>query len=278
MGAVTTWPTLEQARTFLRDGSGEGIKVAVLDSGVESTHPQLKGLELADDLVVAESGYQVVTVPGDGRDVFGHGTAIAGIIHAIAPRARIGSIRVLGERLHSRTLLIREGVRQALERGYHILNCSFGCSREDQVLLYKDWIDEAYLRSCHIVAACNNLDFSRREWPGHFPSVVTVNFKPGAPADALFCRHDQLVEFGARGEDVEVAWRDGARKRVTGSSFAAPHVAGLLARLISCCPTLSPLHAKTLLLKLASAWLPESGLRQPGTRDAGSFRNVTSRG
>lgn len=59
---------------------------------------------------------------------------------------------------------------------WHILNCSFGCGRPDQVLAYKDWIDEAYLKGRHVVAACNNYDLSRREWPGHFPSVITVNF------------------------------------------------------------------------------------------------------
>jgi subtilisin len=251
---VNTWPTLEEARAFLRTGTGRGIKIAVLDSGIEASHPLLNGLELADDLAVVDDGLRFSSVPGEGRDVFGHGTAIAGILRQIAPEAQLGSFRVLGEQLRSRSLLIREGVRLALERGYHILNCSFGCGREDQLPLYKDWVDEAYIKGCHIVAACNDQDFLKREWPGHFPTVVTVNFTRSDQPDALFCRRGSLVEFAAPGQDLEVAWLAGGKKKVTGSSFAAPHVAALLARLLSCHPTLSPLHAKALLHQLAAPW------------------------
>lgn len=260
---MNDWPTLEDARSLLRNGTGRGVKIAVLDSGIEPEHPLLHGLTLTDDLAVIDDGLRLATVSGEGRDVFGHGTAIASIIRRVAPEAEIGSFRVLGEQLRSRTLIIREGVRLALERGYHILNCSFGCGRDDHVLLYKDWIDEAYLRGRHIVAACNNQDFMKREWPGHFPTVITVNFGaesgggganvvPHAGSTSLFYRSGNLVEFIAPGQDIVVAWLAGAIKKVTGSSFAAPYAAGLLARLISGCPALSPLHTKTLLQKLAS--------------------------
>jgi subtilisin family serine protease len=250
----TVWPTLEQARDCLTSGRGRGIRIALLDSGVEAGHPLLAGLELADDLAIVEQDFQIVAIPGHGRDVFGHGTAIAGLIRQLAPEAQIGSFRVLGDQLRSRTLIIREGARQALERGYDILNCSFGCAREDQVLLYKDWIDEAYMQRRHVVAACNNQDFTRREWPGHFPTVITVNFTQCDESEAFFCRLGHLVEFAARGQDLEVPWIGGGRKKVTGSSFAAPHVAGLLARLLSRCPSLSPVHAKALLQRLALPW------------------------
>lgn len=248
-------PTLEQARSLLRGGNGASIKIAVLDSGVELSHPVLRGLTLADDVAIVEQGYEIAVVPGDGRDVYGHGTAIAGIIRELAPEAQIGSFRVLGEHLRARTLIIREGARQALERGYQILNCSFGCGREDQVLLYKDWIDEAYNLGRHIIASCNNEDFLKREWPGHFPSVTTVSFAECASAEAFFCRLGQLVEFAARGQDLEVAWLGGGRKKVTGSSFAAPHISALLARLLSGCPSLTPLQAKSLLHTLAAPWV-----------------------
>ena len=246
-----SWPTLEQGREFLSRGRGQGVRIAVLDSGIEWKHPQLTLLHASDDLAIVEQDFQIVTVPGSGRDVFGHGTAIASLIHQLAPQAQIGSFRVLGDQLRSRTQIIREGARQALERGYHILNCSFGCAREDQVLLYKDWIDEAYIRGCHIVAACNNQNYLKREWPGHFPTVVTVNFAACQSPEQFFCRLGHLVEFAARGQDLEVAWSGGGVKQVTGSSFAAPHLTGLLARLISCCPNLSPVHAKALLQRLA---------------------------
>lgn len=249
--SATNWPTLEEARQWLDTGRGRGIKVAVLDSGIEANHPALNGLQLEDDLAVIDDGLHLRVIPSEGNDAYGHGTAVAGIIRQLAPEAKLGSFRVLGQQLRSRSLIIREAARVAIDRGYHILNCSFGCSREDHVLLYKDWIDEAYLRGRHIVAACNGQDFSKPEWPGHFPTVITVNFNRLEPEQFSF-RSGQLVEFAARGEDIDVAWSGGTHKRVTGSSFAAPHLTGLLTRLISGFPTLSPLEAKALLQRLAT--------------------------
>jgi hypothetical protein len=82
---------------------------------------------------------------------------------------------VLGEALSSRTAIILEGARLAIEKGYNILNCSLGCGVPEHVLRYKDWVDEAYVKGVHVVAACNNSDFTRPEWPAFFTSVLTVN-------------------------------------------------------------------------------------------------------
>lgn len=257
---MSTWLSIKDERECLAQGTGKGIQIAVLDSAIETDNSQVRGLTLRDDLAIVEDGFQILTVEGGGRDVFGHGTAVCDIIHRIVPEAEIGSFRVLGEHLRSRTVIIREGACQALDRGCHILNCSFGCGREEHVLQDKDWIDEAYAKGRHIVAACNNQDFTKREWPGHFPSVITVNFIQTANPEAICYRSGHLVEFGARGEDIEVAWLRGDVKRVTGSSFATPHVAGLLARLLSVCPDLPPLEAKALLRQLANP-CPNGALR-----------------
>jgi subtilisin len=235
-------------------GTGKGIKVAVLDSGVEAAHPALQGLTLADDLAVLEAEFSLTITRGGGQDMFGHGTAVASIIHQMAPDAQIGSFRVLGSHLRSRTAIISEGVRQALDRGYQVLNCSFGCGRDEHVLHYKNWIDEAYIKGRHIVAACNNHDFLKREWPGHFPTVITAYFTSCDRPEQFFYRPGSLVEFAARGQDIEVPWFGGGRKKVTGSSFSAPHLTGLLARLLSRHPGLSPLQAKALLRELATPW------------------------
>jgi subtilisin family serine protease len=253
-------PNLDEARSFLQQGTGRDVKIAILDSGIEISHPRLRELRLTDDVEFVEAGLTISTVNGQGTDVFGHGTAIADIVRQVAPEAQMGSFRVLGARLRSRSLMIREGVRQAIQRGYHILNCSFGCSREDHVLMYKDWIDEAYMRGRHIVAASNNHDFTKREWPGHFPTVITVNSTDCERYDAFFSRSNHLVEFAARGQNIEVAWMGGVFKKVAGSSFAAAHLTGLLARLISCSPGLSTLEAKAILLKLATPLDSNTGI------------------
>src|ERR1700755_3003481 len=131
--AARIWPLIDDARRSLQHGTGSGVKVAVLDSGIETGHPFLEGMSLADDLAFDLEGNRLRVVAGQGRDAFGHGTAVAGIIHRMAPEAQIGNFRVLGQDLRSRSLIIRAAALLAIERGYHIVNCSFGCSREDHV-------------------------------------------------------------------------------------------------------------------------------------------------
>ncbi|HUJ39442.1 MAG TPA: S8 family serine peptidase [Candidatus Acidoferrales bacterium] len=247
------WPDLTEAKRALAEGSGHGIRVAVLDSGVEAGHPRL-GIKLVDDLAVVAEHRRLHVVKGGEKDSFGHGTAVAGVIHEIAPEARIGSIRVLGHDNTSRTSIIGRAAEEALDRDYQIINCSFGCGVEQQVLDYKSWVDAAYLKGVHVVAACDNIDFSKTEWPAYFPSVVAVNMADTKDGEVFFRQRDTLVEFSARGVDVTVAWAGGGEKVVTGSSFAAPRLAGMLARLLSVFPELSPLEAKAILQKLALPW------------------------
>lgn len=245
-----------EAQDALQRGTGGGVRIAIIDSGVETSHPDLAGLELADDIAVTRDDVQLHVVPGEGLDVYGHGTAIASVIRRVAPEATIGSFRVLSERLGARHAQIREGVRQAIERGYNILNCSFGCRADvESVMQYKEWIDEAYLKGVHIVAACNNFDFSVPEWPGYFPTVITVNMARSTDF-SFFYAPLHLVEFAAAGENVNVAWMNGTTKTVTGSSYAAPLVAGLLARLLSVYPGLPPLEAKALMHRVADPLRP----------------------
>ena len=257
---MAIWLSLEDAIEMIRQGRGAGVKVALLDSGVETAHPDLAHVKFADDVALTEDGVTINITDGAGCDLHGHGTAVASILARLAPEASLGSFRVLGGRLHSRTAIIQEGVRQALDRGYHILNCSFGCrGSEEFVMHYKQWIDEAYLAGVHIVAACNNDDCSIPEWPGFFPTVITVNMATSADAETFYYRRGTLVEFAAPGVDVEVAWKDGTKKTVLGSSFAAPHVSALLARLLSQQPGVPPPLAKAVLRQIAQPWRSEVG-------------------
>jgi len=248
---------LDEARRALTRGNGNGVRIAVVDSGIERDHPAIGGIKLVDDWHIVDSGVQIEVKAGDGSDIFGHGTAVASVIHRIVPEAEVGSFRVLGETLASRTAIIREGIRQAVDRGYHILNCSFGCGLAEHIFQYKEWIDEAYLNGIHIVSACNNLDFRKPEWPGYFPSVITVNMAQVDDEGTFFYKSGHLVEFLARGVDITLPWNHHSTKEVTGSSFAAPVLTGLLARLISVFPNLRPLEAKALLHRLAIPWRKE---------------------
>jgi subtilisin family serine protease len=203
------WIDLEKARAALKGGTGKAIRIAIIDSGVETSHPELGALHLADDVQIYSDGVKVAMREGDGSDLYGHGTAVAGVLSQIAREAEIGSFRVLNENLGSRTIIIREGVRQAIDRGYHILNCSFGCGVMEHIFQYKEWIDEAYLKGIHIVSACNNNNYRKPEWPGYFPSVVTVNMARTSDMSALFYKPGHLVEFAACGVNVRLPWNRG---------------------------------------------------------------------
>jgi subtilisin len=245
---------LDRAKRALAEGKGKGVKVAVIDSGIETSHPQLNGLELVDDLAVEGDGHKLRVVSGKGRDVYGHGTAVAGVLRALAPEVSIGSIRVLGQYNTSRTAIIQRGVQEALDRGYQILNCSFGCGVQSQVLQYKTWVDEAYLKGVHVVAACNNMDFTTQEWPAYFTSVISVNMARTQDETVFYYQRGTLIEFAAKGVNVKLPSSGGTQKLVTGSSYAVPRLAALVARMISLCPDLGPLETKVALHRLATPW------------------------
>lgn len=251
------WITPHRAKRLLASRNGEGIRIAVIDSGVEISHPAFRGMKLADDLAFTPDGSRVRVVPGNGRDVFGHGTAVASVIHQLAPKAKVGSFRVLGGDNSSKTAIILRAAHEAMDRGYQILNCSFGCRLPREVMFYKQWVDEAYRRGIHIVAACNNSDFETPEWPGHFPSVISVNMAATRSQTLFFYYKGSLIEFAARGVDDRLPWIGGITRVVTGSSFAAPRVAAMLARLLSGMPDIPPLLAKAVLRQVAAPWKPK---------------------
>ena len=252
---------LDLPRAALREGDGAGVRIAVLDTGVEVSHPALRGLALRDDVILEGDGPRVSISDGAGVDAYGHGTAIAGIIRKIAPRVEIGSFRVLGSDLASRSAIIAAGARLAMERGYHILNCSFGCRGDAAfVLSFKDWVDEAYLRRVHVVSACSNVDIDRREWPSHFPTVVSVNMAR-TDAGVFFHLPGHLVEFATGGQGVQAPWIGGGMKTVTGSSYAAPVMTALLARMLSQSGAMHPVIAKSVLRELAQPWQDDVAAR-----------------
>lgn len=251
------WPGLDEVREAARTGTGEGVRVAVIDSGIEADHPRLSSLRLLDSLGFEEQGGRIHLVEGGGSDSYGHGTAVAGIIHEIAPRAAIGSFRVIDARSASRTHLVCAGVREALFRGYQVINCSFGCRGMAKFILpHKEWADAAWLRGAHVVAACSNVDSSETEWPSHFASVIGVDLAQ-TDGDEIYFRPDHLVSYAARGENVEVAWAGGGVRRQTGTSFAAPRITGLVARILSVFPDMSPPMMLAALAAIAEPWHPD---------------------
>ncbi|MEM7602557.1 MAG: S8 family serine peptidase [Verrucomicrobiota bacterium] len=258
LDALKDFPTLAQIEEAAQTGSGRGVKVAVIDSGIEASHPRLSGAKLIDSVGFEERNGIVEVMENEGDDTFGHGTAVADIIYRNAPEAEIGSFRVIDARSVSKTHLICAGVREAMKRGYHILNCSFGCRGLAKFILpHKEWSDEAWLRGVHVVAACSNTDSDEAEWPSHFAPVFGVDLAD-TEEDYIFYRPEHLVSFSARGENVEVAWLNGGVQVQTGTSFAAPKISAHIARILSVYPGIPPSLMYSFVSSTAEPW--HSGL------------------
>lgn len=246
------FPTMDFS-SAVRTGKGRGVRVALLDSGIERLHPEFKDATFADDLcfTIADNG----KAPGDARgvDFFGHGTAVAGVLLDIAPATTIGSFRVLGGEAYGRDKIIRRAAMEAIARGYQIIHCSFGASGSPlTVMSFKSWIDAAYVAGVHVVAACNNGDPSIRVWPAHFSSVIAVDSSPDAQDDGIQRRKGSIVEFMARGQCPRpLPWKNQSTRTISGTSFSAPVVTGLVARILSVRPGIHPDEMKVALRDIA---------------------------
>jgi subtilisin family serine protease len=232
--------------------TGRGVRVAVIDSGVEADHPALEGCVDADagiEITVDEAG-NTLDNPGRHADAFGHGTAVAGIIHSIAPEARITSVKVLGAGLSGKAAAFLRGVGWAIEQGFDIMNLSLGTSRRDWALPFYEVCDQAYFRNCLMVTAANNV--SRPSFPSLYGAVTSVACNLSTDPFRFHYNPEPPTEFLAPGIDVDVAWKGGTRIRSTGNSYAAPHIAGIAALIRSKHPELRPFQIKTVLWATAA--------------------------
>jgi len=257
MNTLQEWQTPETVKTLIEQGDGKGIKIAVIDSGIEIAHPSLENHSLADDLYFStermgsDQARKCVVSENQGFDLFGHGTAVASIAWEMAPQVHIGSFRVFGAEGTSKTDIIGEAALAAINLGYHIINCSLGCDRADHLPKFKRWIDAAYLKGAHVVAAGNRNNLRRTVWPAYFPTVVAAHTTQELEQTAFSYSSGEMVEFHANGSNLTVPWKNGEFKKMSGTSYAAPRLAGILARILSVKPDLHPLEAKAMLIHLA---------------------------
>ena len=230
--------------------SGAGVTVAVVDSGIDAAHPAVRRVDRAVAFEWDPEEQEAVLAEGPHGDLFGHGTACAGIIRRAAPDATLWSVRVLGRRLSGKGPVFAAGLRWAIDQGARVVNVSLSTSREDYYRLFHQIADEAAFAGVVLVCAVNNVPAPT--YPAQFSSVVSVAAHDGRDPFSIDANPSPPVDFGAPGIDLEVPWLDGGTIVSTGNSFAAPHVTGLVARILSKHPRLTPYEVKTVLRAVAS--------------------------
>ena len=231
--------------------TGEGVRVAVIDSGIEADHPALDGcVDTEAGVTVATEGDDPALVGGPHGDSFGHGTACAGIVHSIAPAATLVSVKVLGDGLNGTAAAFLRGLEWCVEEGIEVVNLSIGTTRRDWALALHEICDQAYFAGTFVVTAANNI--ARPSFPSLYSSVASVACNLATDPMRFHHNPEPPTEFLARGVDVEVPWKGGATIRATGNSYAAPHIAAVAALIRSKHPELRPLQVKTVLWACAA--------------------------
>lgn len=236
-------------RDWAWEGStGAGTTVAIIDSGLERDHPALRG-RVVESVAVEMVDGEATVVPDDAGDLFGHGTACGGIILGLAPEVELVSVRVLGADLRGKGTAFLAGLEWAVERGVQIANLSLSSKSAALFPAFHEVVDEAYFRGTALVSAANNV--TGASYPSLFSSVFSVAAHAVADPWRIYYNPSPPVEFGAWGVDVPIAWKDGGSTVATGNSFAAPHIAGIVALVAAKHPGLTPFELKAVLAAVA---------------------------
>ncbi len=238
------------------------VTVAVVDSGIDSTHPALAGRVLSATAFAKTDPRGPIAAtdhaPPCANDDCGHGTAVAGVIAALAPNARIADVRVLTGAASAADDLLVAGFQAALASGAEIINLSLvgGASVSRRLHTLCEY---AYRRGQIVVAARSNLPLDDNGFPAEFSSVLAVDAEDLPDALPVVYRAGHAVEFAANGLAVDVPAPGGRYARYTGTSFATPAVSALAALARGLQADLTAFELKTIFKAHGRRPLPTPG-------------------
>jgi hypothetical protein len=223
---------------------GDGITIAVIDSGIDATHPELAGSVTGALDVVAPSA-----------PLNKHGTAIAGLIAAhgklmgAAPNARILNVRTFGAAGTGNTFNILRALDWATASGARIINMSFAGPADPMI---QRGLEAASKKGIILVAAAGNAgETSPPLYPAAYPNVIAVS---GTDADdKIFVQSNRgrHIAIAAPGADIFVAIPGGGYEVSSGTSYSAAEVSGIIALMLERKPNLTPEGARSILAATA---------------------------
>lgn len=213
------------ATAFEQGHTGEGVKVAVLDTGADWRHPDL---EISTHTDNTNSRY-------GSLDVNGHGSHCIGIIAAksndrgligVAPNATVLSAKVLGDNGSGRSDWIVRGGDWAVNNGAEVISMSLGSSQPDHMIRQgiKRWVDAGVI----VVVAAGNSGPGNIDYPGAFPEPITVGAINSHLRVAPFSSTYSEVDVAAPGVEINSTLPGGRYGTMSGTSMACPYVAGIM--------------------------------------------------
>lgn len=246
---------------LLRDprATGEGVSVCVIDSGVERALLEEKFRRQGREIERIEGGVftadRAEPLPYEGRQSAPHGTTVADILLTVAPRVKLYSADVFGPQGSSEV----EVVMKALHWAIHVWKCkvvnlSLGVAEHRLQQLPRRYqflraVEEGYFKDVLLFAAAHNEHPLTRSYPAAFaPPLISVDKSLFDDPLQFAYRLREQVEFQAHGKGYL-----GPFAQEPATSWAAPHLAGVAARLLSLRPDLKPFEVKTLLYWLFRA-------------------------
>ena len=243
------WPEHVTREWALGGSTGKGARVCILDSGVEVGHPLVGELESAVVISIGENEEVIAEEDTEG-DVSGHGTACAGIVRTLAPECSISSVRVLGSTFTGSGAILLGGLRYAVEQGFDVINMSLSTTKKPFAGVLHELADSAYFRNTVLVASAHNMPVESYPW--RFSSVISVGSHEEDDSLAFFYNPNPPVEFFGRGVNVDVPWLGGRALKVSGNSFATPHLSAICALILAKHPELTPFQLKSVLYLTAT--------------------------
>ena len=243
------WAGIRPETTW-QNCTGRGVRVAVVDSGIDTKHLDLVGKVKESVEAFYDEGGKVSFRPSTSGDQAGHGTACAGIITSIAPDVELYSIKVLGPSSSGSGDMFLAGVDYAIKQKMQVVNLSLGTTKPAFFAPLHELLDRAYITGTILVAAANNLP--QPSFPSIFSSsIVSVVKRAGGDPFNFGYRFGDVIELVAPGVQVKTAWPGGGYREMTGNSFACPYIVGIIALIVEAHPKLTPFQIKTILYAIA---------------------------
>lgn len=207
------------------------VTVAVIDSGINGSHPHVGGIVRGVTFSTTDDG-AVVREDG-GQDEIGHGTAIAGVIRLHAPASQLTALKIFKTDLTASMAALMAALEWSVSAGSRIIHLSLGTTQARYREPLRTVCRKAAAQNTLVVAAARSAD--DRIYPAVFDTVIGVYQDPACPPESLIHHPITPVNFGAHGQPRPIPGLPQARN-FRGSSFAAAHVTGRVAAYLRSTP------------------------------------------